>query len=61
MPVAFDRIRLLPDGGIHNESKKVVHARGNVHETPTEVRPGEKSFLPVTPEGETIIDILTEK
>lgn len=61
MPENFDRLRLLGDGGIRNESSKVIHLRAYSLDHPTEVRPGEESPLPVTPEGETLIDLVRKK
>lgn len=61
MPTKIDRFRLLSNGGIRNESQKKLHVRAYSLDHPTEVPPGEESPLPVTPEGETIIDVVQDR
>jgi hypothetical protein len=53
----FDRFRLLNGSRIRNESGKVVYLRAHEEEPPIEVLPGMEAELPVSPEGETIVDV----
>ena len=61
MPVPFDRFRFLNDGDnprFRNESDKVVYLTpGDGAEPPIAVLPGQERPLPVSPEGETVIEI----
>lgn len=61
MPVPFDRFRLLNDGRIRNESPKFMYLRAKEDDEPDVVPPGMEAVLPISPDGETIVDVADEQ
>lgn len=60
MPSHFDRFRLLNDGvdlKFRNESDKVVYLSADENGERMFVGPGEQELIPVSPAGETIIEV----
>jgi hypothetical protein len=60
MPIPFDRFRLLNGSRFRNESTKAVYARASEEDPPIEIPPGAEADLPVSPEGETILEVPSE-
>jgi len=62
MPIPFDRFRLLNGGRrFRNESDKVVYVKAEEPDEPLGISPGAEVDLPMSPEGETIIEVQTEE
>lgn len=62
MPIHFDRFRLLNRGSrIRNESDKVLYLRAEEPDMPVVVPPEGEAPLPISLEGETLIDVVTEE
>ena len=61
MPIHFDRFRLLNDRrDLRNESGSPVYLKAREEDEPIVLLPGEEAPLPVSPEGETLIDVPKE-
>jgi hypothetical protein len=60
MPIPFDKFRLLNGSRIRNESTKTMYIRAEEPDPPAALLPGEEAVLPVSPVGETIIEIDSE-
>lgn len=61
MPTHFARFRYLNGGGrIRNESDKVIQVRPEPFNPPIDILPGEEKDVPMTPEGEAILEVIFE-
>lgn len=66
MPIPFDRFRILTDPSsptaprFHNESTKVVQVRAHEQDPPLPIAPGQEIPLPMSDEGETIVEVVED-
>jgi len=57
MPIHFDRFRLLNGSRLRNEGERVIWVRATEEDPQQPVNPGEEVHLPISSEGETIIEV----